>query len=122
MALIKSNLDIFPLTTYSGTAVSYFKGANDLYCCLQIAHPASGTFQIAASVDENVPYSTKLWTVVPVKLLGSSTYTSLITFTDTEPTIIKFSCSPLSYFRATLTGSGGTYRAIYNAPTRQAEL
>lgn len=123
MADIKTNREIFPRQTYSGINVSYFKVANDLINCIQIEHPASGSLEIATSIDYiNQAYATKLWTKVPLKKIGDTTFSNIITFTTAEPDIIKFSCMPYAFLRVTLTASGGTYWAIYNAPTRQAEL
>jgi len=117
MANIKKNQEIFPETSYSGTNLSYLTAGNNILGSIQIKHPAEGTFELAVSNDYDTKYfEEKLWTPLPVRLLGQTTYISLITFTDEEPTIIKLGCFSFAFLRATLTASGGIYRAIYNVP------
>lgn len=119
MASPKTNKIIFPQDIYTGANISYFKIPNDSLGSIQIDHPATGTLEVAASIDyQNQNYDEKSWTVLPVKLLGGSVFLPIITFTDTEPTIIKFSCASFAFLRLTLTGAGGTYRAIYNSPLK----
>lgn len=118
MANIRSNSEVFPRASYTGTNLSYFEVANELHSCLQVEHPATGTLSLEISVDyKNQAYADKLWSPLPVRLQGSTVYLDTITFTTTTPSIIKLDCSPYSFIRATLTGSGDFYRVIYNSPT-----
>lgn len=120
MARTRTNSDPFPINTYNGVNVSYFRVPGDKLSTLQIQHPAGGSVEIAASIDYKAQaYADKLWTVLPLKLLGTTTFVTSIVFTDTEPTIVKFNCASYAFLRITLTaqGGGGIYRVIYNTPT-----
>lgn len=117
MANIKKNKEIFPEGVYDGTNISYVTAGNNILGSIQIKHPSDGMFELAVSNDyDTKDFGDKLWTPLPVRLLGENTYIPFITFTDEEPTVIKLGCFSFAFLRATLTGSGGIYRAIYNVP------
>lgn len=117
MPSTKKNKAIFPKNTYTGANISYFNIEGDQSSSLQIDHPAAGSFQILVSNDfDNQAYVDKSWTVLPVKLLGTTTYIAQINFIDTEPTIIKINTAAYAFMQCVLTGAGGTYRANYNVP------
>jgi len=120
MANIKKNFDIFPLATYTGANLGFVTAGNNILGSIQIEHPETGTMEFAVSNDfDTKEMVDKLWTPMPVRLLGSSSYITSIDFTTTgaDPVIVKFGCFSFAFLRCTLTTVSGDYRVIYNVPT-----
>jgi len=119
MTDILKNIEVFPEGAYNGANLSYVTAGSFTLASLQIQHPEVGTLAIAISNDyKTVPFADKLWTPLPVRLLGQTTFINEIDFATTgpDPVIVKFGCFSNAFLKFTLTGTGGIYRAVYNVP------